>query len=407
MTSPFGTAQQWEPKAKAPAGNDTESHRGQLRRLAALTARKPTAMASPPTVAMGAANAASAIPSAVQIDPADASFRFACGKWIQFGGFWQGVSNNNGADWDLTSYGEIEFGWYGQKIDLRVIQTSPVGRIRVRVDGEYVSLAATQLQAADGNVYNIEHDFASAGLRNIVVELDNAGWVGVNIEPTASLFLPPPRATRALFLGDSYTELTAATETVVNGFPLEVCRRLGWDEPWICGEGATGYLNDGSASGAPGRTTFRNRLVPDVYSAKPDVIVVWGGLNDATGDWTQAQIQDEVAAFLADINTNAPKGMAGYTPQLFIIGCQQPSGSPSALVTSTNDAIKTACLNAGVTFIDTTGWITGTGFAGALTGSGNGDVFISSDGVHPNDDGHLYFGRRIAAAIAATFDGIA
>jgi lysophospholipase L1-like esterase len=42
---------------------------------------------------------------------------------------------------------------------------------------------------------------------------------------------------------------------------------------------------------------------------------------------------------------------------------------------------------------------TGTGFAGATTGSGNCDVYIISDGIHPNDAGHAYMASWLADAI--------
>jgi len=40
-------------------------------------------------------------------------------------------------------------------------------------------------------------------------------------------------------------------------------------------------------------------------------------------------------------------------------------------------------------------WITGTGNTGAPTGTGNADVFMYPPGVHPNQDGHDYYARRL------------
>jgi lysophospholipase L1-like esterase len=44
-------------------------------------------------------------------------------------------------------------------------------------------------------------------------------------------------------------------------------------------------------------------------------------------------------------------------------------------------------------------WQTGTGKVGATTGNGNGDLYVSSDGVHPNAVGVDYLADRLAASI--------
>lgn len=35
-------------------------------------------------------------------------------------------------------------------------------------------------------------------------------------------------------------------------------------------------------------------------------------------------------------------------------------------------------------------WIDGAGWIGALAGSGNGDIYVGNDGIHPNREGHAY-----------------
>ena len=46
-------------------------------------------------------------------------------------------------------------------------------------------------------------------------------------------------------------------------------------------------------------------------------------------------------------------------------------------------------------------WQTGTGNSAAPRGDGNGDLYLSADGTHPNVDGFLYLGNRVATDLRA------
>ena len=56
----------------------------------------------------------------------------------------------------------------------------------------------------------------------------------------------------------------------------------------------------------------------------------------------------------------------------------------------------------GVTFLDVSGYHTGTGHIGGETGAGNSNLYVGPDRVHPTAAGHLYSGSRLAADFAAT-----
>jgi lysophospholipase L1-like esterase len=45
------------------------------------------------------------------------------------------------------------------------------------------------------------------------------------------------------------------------------------------------------------------------------------------------------------------------------------------------------------------GWQTGTGNEASPKGDGNGDLYVSSDGTHPNEAGVAYLSGRLAVSI--------
>jgi lysophospholipase L1-like esterase len=65
--------------------------------------------------------------------------------------------------------------------------------------------------------------------------------------------------------------------------------------------------------------------------------------------------------------------------------------------------MKAQAASVGIPYVDLLSpnpW-TGTGNAGATTGSGNCDVFVSSDGTHPTAAGHDFIARLFYARYVA------
>lgn len=57
----------------------------------------------------------------------------------------------------------------------------------------------------------------------------------------------------------------------------------------------------------------------------------------------------------------------------------------------------------GAYWIDTTDWITGTGYVGATSPTGNSSVYIGSDAAHATPEGSRYFIDRVADAVRVAF----
>ena len=128
--------------------------------------------------------------------------------------------------------------------------------------------------------------------------------------------------------------------------------------------------------------------------------MIASGVNDgpySSQPSTPAQVQAEAILLYRQILAALP------TVRLYVCGPWQPPVTQNGVT----DGIKTALQAAvaavpGVTFLDVSGYYTGTGHVGGETGAGNSDLYVGPDRVHPTAAGHLYLGSRLAADFAAT-----
>jgi lysophospholipase L1-like esterase len=199
-----------------------------------------------------------------------------------------------------------------------------------------------------------------------------------------------------MVVGDSFAAAGGAT-VVNNAFPQVLSDLLGVRDMWNNGVGSTGYLQDASGT----QTTFRQRL-PDAVNARPDILLVVGGHNDAS--FGVQAFRAEVTAYL-----RAARALPDLIAVPIIIGGINGGNGTAALA-----PFETAMAEAVAAFNDPLvfyfpeitnpegAWFTGTGSTAALTGSGNCDIYISSDGIHPNDAGHAFLAGRLRDAITRT-----
>lgn len=360
----------------------------------------PTVMASPPTIAAPATSPT--INPQVSIIWNDPKLNFS-------GGVMVGRNSNqlgfNGFNLDSVVGNEV--GRFEVMVETRHIEVTTggvgaVGQFRVLINDQYVSLTETAANQTDVAFHYYGIDLGSRQAVKLTVEFEGTALAWIGIDVTGTYWQATKRQPRVLFLGDSLTASTAATAQGL-GWAQWLSARLGWEDPWCDGVGGSGYLAPGVGHSFAPRATFN-------YQYQPDVIVVFGGVNDRPVNspaFTAAALQTAASALYADIAANALPGInSGLPPKVYVLGCWQPSGTVTADILAANNAIKAAALAAGVTFIDTTGWVTGTGNTGAPTGTGNADFVISGDALHPTNEGHQLIGFRSADAILATYPRI-
>lgn len=176
-----------------------------------------------------------------------------------------------------------------------------------------------------------------------------------------------------------------------DGWPYRVGMMLGFTDVHNFGIGGTGFVT--------GWTYAQH--ISDITTYGPcDVIAFFGLYNDAG-----TAIATEQAAIVSTL-TQA-RALAPSAP-LFVFGAWPGSTGPSVSLQN----VETAASQAVTQFADPNtyfipmitdpsgGWITGTGKVTAPTGTGNADVWVSSDGVHPTENAIIsYLARKIANAI--------
>jgi lysophospholipase L1-like esterase len=295
----------------------------------------------------------------------------------------------------------VEFEFDGQKFDFLLQgQPSPT-QFRIWVDGQLVNTYGTVGPPSGGGLYYILVEFPSRGNRRIRIDMtNNTLWGGVTAGPNDTMWPPSsPLGPKVYFLGDSYVGGTGAISGL-SAFWEMVSQGLGWRNVLTDGIGGTGYLKTNGANALK----YRDRITTALIPYAPDIVVVTGGINDV-GNFTAAALGAEASLLYAQIKASLPNC------KLIVLGNVKLTGSPAQNDLDLRDALRTAATGVADVFIDpivttaaganTLGWFTGTGKVSAPTGTGNADIYLSSDGVHPSQAGHDYLGRRLAQAIAA------
>jgi acyl-CoA thioesterase-1 len=183
---------------------------------------------------------------------------------------------------------------------------------------------------------------------------------------------------RAVFVGDSYTAGTGATNASTT-FPQLVAERMGWEVVNL-GRGGTSYLATSDQAGC-GLDYCPNYLemIPAVVDADPDIVVVSGGRNDQMSTEVAAQID----RFYTELRATLPDAVIYATSPL---GDDDPA--PRSLA-SMGAAIEAAVTKAGGQYLD---------LGQPLTGR---PELITGDGVHPNDDGYALIANTLVPLLPA------
>lgn len=184
-----------------------------------------------------------------------------------------------------------------------------------------------------------------------------------------------PRASTAVFLGDSFTSGWNGAGIGARGWP----RLVGADQEWQTvnlAVAGTGFINPGWTNQPIGSR------VAEAIRRGPDVIVVAGGHNDSR--WSAvatARAADEVIDRLH---------VAASDALLVIVAPIWQDGSPPLRCLALRDHLRRKAASIGAVFIDplAEGWF-----------SGASHRLIGPDGLHPTDAGHRFIAERVLVAL--------
>ena len=330
----------------------------------------------------------------------DANFYYAGGvPLLAFGGYRFATATSSPSTGNVSAtsnnyYWATSFLTDAPKLAIRV--GASLRPYYLIVDGQYVTLSGTNPNV--GGTFWIVLDFTSNGgrkVRRITVESDTSSdFISANVDPQSQVWAPDASDNiRAIVIGDSYT--SGGNSFPIAGllsWPAQAGKLLGWSDIWNSGIGGTGYINNNSGNSL----NFQGRL-SDVTTHAPDVVMIMGGINDTS--FPPSQVQSAVLAYLQAIRN------AGIAAPIIVTGIF--GSNAGAAQVSTENAILLGMRQFSdplIYFIpiatDPTGpWSTGSGRVNAPTGTGNNDVYISSDSVHPVQSGIDFMAYRLANAI--------
>lgn len=268
---------------------------------------------------------------------------------------------------------------------------------RFLVNGQYVDLTGTLTNASSGTTAEyITMTFSGSGTRTVAIEgQGNCGLNGAFIDAAGSIAQTPP-VIRGILVGDSFVQGTGAT-ALGDGWGPYMADCLGIRDFWASGSGGTGWdVPTNSSTGY----RFGDRTA-DWLPYSPDVMFFHGSYNDRSS--TAVNITTECLAALRTTRAAFPK------MPMFVFGAFAGASGPSAGILTAESGMQAAVsqFNDRLTrFIpissDPAGaWISGTGFVGSTTGSGNSDTMTGSDGIHPTNAGHALLGGKAADAVIA------
>lgn len=278
---------------------------------------------------------------------------------------------------------------------------------RVLVDGQYINKSYVAF-AGDSVQNYVEVDFSGVyKQRTITLEMSTqVGCYGVYVEATADVSAPEiSTPITALFTGDSYSEGQGATSVGMGGFVQQVGKRLGWYDCRQVAVGGTGYFNDATATRKniinqiPSWLTVNN----DITANNVDVIVVSAGYNDygyIPSTYSVTQIAEQAkASVLAMRRVFANSLIVVFGPWSGIRNNDANTVALENAISASISGINDAFIKFSPVSTDQSPWQYGTGRVGATNGTGNTDRGVSSDGVHPSDQGHQTISIRMNNAI--------
>lgn len=298
-----------------------------------------------------------------------------------------GASNVTGGDgngWEVNFYTDAP------KFTIRIGTSA---NFRIAVDGQWIQSASYVPLNAAGNICITTVDFAGVRKQRLIRIEGQFGnfFSGINIGSLDRVWQPKPYI-RACWIGDSHTTGTGAT-MANNAYNKIAGWLLGWTDLVQVGIGGTGYINNA------GFNVYKDRIA-ECAERNPNILVISGGQNDTASTTTQIQAAAlDCWKSARAAMPNIPIIVVGIIPSSSNITNSLSLAAENALATThaqwnDNNSVFIPIIG------DVQGaWLFGTGKVGATNGSGNTDLYTSSDGTHMSDAGHYYVGQRVAHKI--------
>jgi len=367
----------------------------------------PAVMASPPTIATGLAALDATLTRVYTVtgNP-DAFTTYGGVPTIVSTNFWvfpvvtTSTGNGNVGGGKTANGFAVEFVTDADKVEVRMLKGTSSRGLMIEVDGQRIQAAPIAYPVEAGSTLYVLLTFPDSRPRRIRAEgAEYGGLRAVAVHPTRLIW--PAAASNAdkltmAVVGDSLTAQIGAT-LPNGGWAATAGKLLGIRDVWMVAHPGTGFTTAGASDG----TTYGDaRRIADVVASNPDLVILNATGNDPSGT-VRAPALAAMQAYRAAL-PGVPIIVGGIWPG---------SGGPSAERVAVEAEVKAAFdlwadpLSWWVAAAAPASWITGTGKSTAPVGDGNADVYVGSDGVHPTQAGHDYYGLRWAGAIRSIING--
>lgn len=340
--------------------------------------------------------------------------------------------NHPGATVGSTGVCGLHFTFDGRAFEILLAGTDV--RVTLLADGKYMAPQIIRT-ALSGGVSGaplsapnslVRFDFGAAALRQVSVYARSSQGPCSIVVGADDHLMPWDRSGEASFaaMADSYGGAFGPNWGVSGPF-WEAAALLGIAHLDIDAAGGTGYApNNANLDTRNPGNAFRARL-PSSVNSQPDLFLTAGGINDnnsIAAPPLYATAADALAGFNADVGAYyrelraalpdsvlaatgpwAPKASSPTDPVAqskadTVKAMLQAAGGPWIFLDNLNGGWANS---AGASAPPNGPWQTGTGTSSAPTGNGNGDLYLEADGVHPNLEGCLYLGTRVATDLRA------
>ncbi|MFD2614814.1 SGNH/GDSL hydrolase family protein [Paenibacillus gansuensis] len=309
------------------------------------------------------------------INPADESWSYTNGRWssAEEGEGWGKVMKGNQAGTRASIETDSPYAALKQR--------GTGGTITVFVDGK---AAVTHEVPQDGKKHILPIYNKNEGWHQIEVAFSglNSEIDGLYVSKQARVKKPGLPRKKIVVIGHSYAEGCCLQERGTKSFAALVGDLLGM-ESVNAGIGRTDVNAGGANSGL-------SRVQKDVIDLKPDYVLAVYGINVLGSinkkELTHDKYEADYRSFITQITDALPD------TRVFASGLIAARGMKDKTLAPISRDIERACAsNSNCTYIDLAGkW-----------NEGNFDKYLSADGMHPSEEGHVFLAEEYAKAISA------
>lgn len=277
---------------------------------------------------------------------------------------------------------------------------------QLRVDGKLLPINTPITWPSNNNMAKIDLGSVGAGAGRKIV-LQGLGihdlWLS-ELSVTSGAALAPydwmadTGRVSAAFFGDSY-QLGGDYSLVGLPFVQYIAELSGFGATIQSSIGGTGYVTNGGSADYPDLQSAIRQTI--VTRESPTVVVVQAGINDPGGAGTNAAMLAVYTALRAALPNALIVAQTAWSPSQ--TAGQAGGGKYQSMRTNLYSVMAglsgpwIIIDNLAGTWLTSSGksrsvaygpWQTGDGNAGAPTGTGNGDTWVSADGTHPTALGY-------------------